>query len=360
MKSIILVLHAFRDLFIRWLPNFHKKEYAFAFLVHPRNILDVYRKYPLAKYLPENILIFVLRRFWPVILAETEGLKDKAGNPVRGWIITLPLTAEQMLEDRILAGKKILDGVKLAEKMGSAIIGLGAFTSSLTDGGNSIMSSAKISVTNGNALTAGVTVSAIEKIIKDLRKKNPRKRINLAIVGATGSIGSAVAQILALKMKSGSLVLIGRTPENIEKLKNEIKEIGSAAKITIGVELKDIVKCDIVVVSTSAKGAVIQPEHLKKNAIVYDISQPKNTSEKIKNERPDVKFIDGGLVKTPEINYHFNFGIPKETAFACLAETMILAAERIDGHFSLGKVGPEKIKKITALAAKYNFYPYDF
>ncbi len=360
MKAFILILHAFRDLIIRYLPNSKKEESAFAFLVHPRNVSDVYRKYPFAEYLPENLLFFILRRFWPVVLAETEGLKDKAGNSVRGWIITLPLMAEQMLEDRVLAGKKILDGVKLAEKMGSAIIGLGAFTSSLTDGGNDIASSAKIFVTNGNALTAGVTTSAIEKIIKDLRKKNSRKRINLAVVGATGSIGSAVAKILASKMKSGLLVLIGRTPENVEKLKNEINEIDSAAKISVSADIKDISGCDIVIVSTSAKGAIIRSEYLKKNATVYDISQPKNTSEEIKSERPDVKFIDGGLVKTPGIDYHFNFGIPKETAFACLAETMILAAERIDGHFSLGKVGPEKIKKITALAAEYNFSIYEF
>lgn len=360
MKAIKLVIHALRDLIIRHLPDFKKNERAFAFLVHPRNINDVYRKYPFAKYLPENFLLPILRNFWPVVLSEVEGVKNNDGESVRGWIITLPLTAEQMLEDRILAKKKILDGVKLAEKMGAAIAGLGAFTSSLTDGGNDIVPLTKISITNGNALTAGVTVSAIEKIIKDLRKKNSRKKISLAVVGATGSIGSAVAKILALKIKSGSLVLIGRTPENIERLRNEIKEIGSAAKITVSADIKDIAECDIVIVSTSAKGAVIRQEHLKKNAIVYDISQPKNTSEEIKNERQDVKFIDGGLVKTPEINYHFNFGIPKKTAFACLAETMILAAERIDGHFSLGKVGPEKIKKITALAAEYNFYPYDF
>ncbi|MEK7657781.1 MAG: hypothetical protein AAB366_01150 [Patescibacteria group bacterium] len=56
MKSLILVFHAFRDLLIRHLPNLREKENSFAFLVHPRDTKDVYRKYPFAEYLPENML----------------------------------------------------------------------------------------------------------------------------------------------------------------------------------------------------------------------------------------------------------------------------------------------------------------
>lgn len=361
MKSVILIIHAFRDL-ISLFAESREKRARFAFLVHPRNIADVYRKYPFAKYLPENFLLPILRNFWPVVLSEVEGVKSKDGNPVRGWIITLPLTAEQMLEDRVLARKKILDGVRLAEKMGAAIAGLGAFTSSITNGGSDIANLSKIFITNGNALTAGVAVSAVEKIMHDLRKKNPRKRINLAVVGATGSIGGAVSKILASKGDFNSLILVGRTPENLEKLNEEIKEIihsRNIAKIKITADIKSVARADIVIVSTSAKGAIIKPEHLKKNAIVYDITQPRNTSTEIKEERKDVKFIEGGIISTPGVNYHFNFGIPKEAAFACLAETMILAAEGANKHYSLGKVEPEKVREIVQLAQNYNFHPYE-
>lgn len=362
MKTLKLVFHAFRDLAVRYLPN-RKNDFAFAFLVHPRDIADVYRKYPFVKYLPEALLLSALKYFWPVVLSEVEGVKDKNGRSVRGVIITLPLTAQQMLDDRNLAKKKILDAIKLAEKFGVFITGLGAFTSSITDGGKEICQFSKTFITNGNSLTAATAVSAVEKIVKSVKKKNQRKKIVLAVVGATGSIGGAVSKMLASKGDFSLMILAGRTPENLKKLNEEIKEIipaKNAAKIKITADIKAITKADIVVVATSAKEAIIKPEYLKKNAIVYDITQPRNTSLEIKEERKDVKFIEGGLIFTPGVNYHFNFGIPKETAFACLAETMILAAERIDDHFSLGKVGPEKIKKITDLATEYNFYPYDF
>ncbi len=68
MKTLIVILHAFRDLIVRWLPNLRKGEYCFAFLVHPRDINDVYRKYPFAKFLPEKLLLLGLKHFWPVVL----------------------------------------------------------------------------------------------------------------------------------------------------------------------------------------------------------------------------------------------------------------------------------------------------
>ena len=44
---------------------------------------------------------------------------------VKGFILTVPLTAKQMLEDREFAVKRIIDTIKLAEKL-AKIVGLGA------------------------------------------------------------------------------------------------------------------------------------------------------------------------------------------------------------------------------------------
>lgn len=346
-----LILYALRDLIMRFLPRIRKKG-GFAFIVHPRNIPDVYRKYPFLKILPIPMLELFLCHFWPVILSKVEGLKDKNDKEVPGWIITIPLTAEQMLKNRELAKKKILQAVKLAEKMGAKMTGLGAFTSSITNGGEDLINKAKTYITNGNSLIAGVTVSAIEKFLKESSYKS---NTNIAIVGATGSIGSAVSKILASRNDFNPLILVGRTSEHLEELKDSIKEFNNSVKIITTTNLKDIINADIVIVVTNAKDAILYPEHLKQNAFVYDITQPKNTSEEVINQRKDVKFVDGGLVSTPGINYHFNFGIPLETAFACLVETMILAAENINKHYSLGKVEVEKVEEISNLAKKYNF-----
>lgn len=351
MKAVVLTLHAFRDLVIRYLPRMRKRG-GFAFIVHPRNIPDVYRKYPFLKILPIPALELFLRHFWPVVLSEVEGMRTLDGKPVRGWIITIPLTANQILDDSELAKRKIFQAIGLAEKKGARITGLGAFISSVTRGGKDIVDKAKTFITNGNSLVAGVIVSTIEKFLKESSYKS---NTNIAIIGATGSVGSAVSKILASRNDFNSLILVGKTPEHIDELKNSIKEFNNSVKIITTTNLKDIINADIVIVATNAKDAIIHPEHLKQNAFVYDITQPKNTSEKVIKQRKDAKFIDGGLVSTLGINYHFNFGIPLETAFACLAETMILAAENINKHYSLGKVEVEKVEEILELAKKYNF-----
>ena len=115
------------------------------------------------------------------------------------------------------------------------------------------------------------------------------------------------------------------------------------------------VNTDIIIVATASPNALINRNHLKNNAIVYDISQPQNVERNILKYRPDIKIIDGGIVSTPGINYHFNFGLKRETAFACLAETMLLAAEKIPNNFSLGNVELEKVEIIKKIANKYNF-----
>ncbi len=352
MKPIVLILAAFRDLIIRHLPRMRKKG-GFAFIVHPRNIPDVYRKYPFLKILPVPILEWFLRHYWPVVLSQVEGLKDENGKIVRGWIITISLTAEQMLKNKNFAKKKILQAVKLAEKMGVIIAGLGAFTSSITNGGKDLINKTKIFITNGNSLTAGISVNEVEQIIKSCQSK-----ITIAVIGATGSIGGVVSKVLASENNFDSLILIGRTPSHLEELKNEIIKINSPKKIKITTDINSMKIADVIIVATNARDAIIQPKHLKRNAIIYDITQPRNTSKEVENQRKDVKLIDGGLVRTPGINYHFNFGLPLETAFGCLTETMILAAENINKHYSLGKVEIKKVKEITKLAEKYNFKPY--
>lgn len=54
-------------------------------------------------------------------------------------MIGVPLTPKQMTENRNLAKKRILQAVKLAEKKGVTIIGLGGLIASVTEGGTYIL-----------------------------------------------------------------------------------------------------------------------------------------------------------------------------------------------------------------------------
>ncbi|HOF87975.1 MAG TPA: shikimate dehydrogenase, partial [Armatimonadota bacterium] len=116
-------------------------------------------------------------------------------------------------------------------------------------------------------------------------------------------------------------------------------------------------RADIIITVTSAVEAVIEPRHLKPGAVVCDVSRPRDVSVRVARERDDVLVIEGGVVSVPgDVEFHFNFGFPPRTSYACMAETMILALEGRYESFSLGKeLDLARVKDIGALAAKHGF-----
>ena len=84
----------------------------------------------------------------------------------------------------------------------------------------------------------------------------------------------------------------------------------------------------MVVTVTSAVDTVIEPSYLKTGAVVCDVARPRDVSRQVARVRPDVLVIEGGVVEVPgDVEFHYNFGFPPKTAYACMAETMILALE---------------------------------
>jgi predicted amino acid dehydrogenase len=57
-----------------------------------------------------------------------------------------------------------------------------------------------------------------------------------------------------------------------------------------------------------------------------------------------------------EVDFHFNFGFPPKTAYACMAETMILALEERYESYTLGRdLTVEQAKEMAALGQKHGF-----
>jgi predicted amino acid dehydrogenase len=119
--------------------------------------------------------------------------------------------------------------------------------------------------------------------------------------------------------------------------------------------LKD---ADIVVTVTSAIDVVVQPEYLKIGAVVCDVARPRDVSIRVVKERNDVLVVEGGVVAVPgpNMDFHFNFGFPPKTAYACMSETMMLALEGRYESFSLGKsVTVDQVRQTNAMAEKHGF-----
>lgn len=325
----------------------------FAFLIHSRDWTDVAHKFKIAKYLPKSWVEWWCLHWPPIVVSKITGLIDKERKEAKGWLIGIPMTAKQMMENRELAKKRIVQAIKKAEKLGAKIVGLGAFTSSLTHGGLDLIDKTNVKITTGNALTVGVALSHIQEIIKN----HPHIQ-KIGVVGATGSIGQAITKILAKNFSEKEFFLFARTKENLDNLLKEVLSISPGAHLKeFSNNLEGLKEVDLIIVATSSPEAFIKSEYLKNSTIIYDITQPRNISLVEAQKKPDVKIYDGGLIIIPQLINELSLGLPSKTLFACLAETILLALENDEINYSLGKVEVGKIEKIMNLAVKYKFKP---
>lgn len=323
----------------------------FAFVIHPLSARDLSKKFPPAKYLPEAVNEAILAQMKPRIMSRITGIRSPAGAETEGWFIGLPLTPRQMIKTMPLQKvyRRIADCASLARDLGAELIGLGAFTSVVGDGGVTVRAMSPIGVTTGNSYTIATAIEGTLKACSLLDIDMPNA--TLAVVGATGSIGRTCAVVLSRGF--GRTILVGRDLERTEEIAREIPN--AIATTDFGL----IREADAVVTVTSSDTEVILPEHLKPGAIVCDVARPRDVSLRVSSERPDVLVIEGGVVKVPgDVQFNFNFGFPSQTAYACMSETMMLALEgRPELYdFTLGKhVTVEQVDTIACLAKKHGF-----
>jgi fatty aldehyde-generating acyl-ACP reductase len=328
----------------------------FAFIIHPIDPKrDVSRKYPiLGRLLTERQIDFFSTFFPPVYISEIEGITSQAtGKQVKGWFIACPYTPRRMLElpERTVY-RKIIETGHLAEKLGAQILGLGAFTSVIGDAGVTIAKALEIPVTTGDSYTVAMAVQAIREAarIMDI----PLRQATAAVVGATGSIGSVCADLLADDV--AELILIGRREDALLALRDRLQAPGRAVLRT-STHVDDIVQAQLILTVTSAVHDIIRPEQLQPGSVVCDVARPRDISAMVAAARNDILVIDGGMVDVPgPVDFHFNFGFPPGKAYACMAETITLALEGRFEDYTLGKeITRQRVEEIAALSARHGF-----
>ena len=349
MKGII------KSLLFFWFPknkflNFESCE--FVFLANSRTILDVKKNIPQTKFIPDFLLEKILFYLPPIIFTKVRGLHDKNKQKILGYIVICPMTGKSMLKNKKKARKKVIQGVKLSKKLNAKTIGLGAFTSSVTNGGLDLVSLfPDITITNGNTYTAAIALEDINFLLQKYNLKN--ENLKIAIIGATGSIGSVLSEKLVNKYFQ-EIFLIGKNKNNIQKLEDHVKtkiNKDNNTKIQFTNNLQDVIKCDLIIMATASSGVVLDKNNIKKKAIIYNISQPSNIHQKIKN---NFIYYEGGLVCTPNIKHRLSTGLNKETNFACFTETMLLASEQTKQNF-LGHVKADNLDFVIELSRKQKF-----
>ncbi|OQY37343.1 MAG: shikimate dehydrogenase [Anaerolineaceae bacterium 4572_5.2] len=329
---------------------------SFAFIIHPINPKqDVKRKFPfLGKILNEPLINFFSLFFPPIYLSEIQNItSESTGKTIKGWFIACPLTAKRMVElPEWIVYHKIVQTGRMAQRLGADILGLGAFTSVVGDGGITVANRLDIPVTTGNSYTIATAIQALRKAAKlmniDIGKATA------AVVGATGSIGQVCAELLAEEVSQ--LILIGRNESNLQDLYSKMND-GASAQLSISTDLNTLQKADLIITVTSALHAIVHPEHIRAGSVICDVSRPRDVSKAIASSRDDVLVIDGGVIDVPgPVEFNFDFGFPAGEAYACMAETFALTLEERFESYSLGKqIDIHKVKEIAAIAEKHGF-----
>lgn len=328
----------------------------FAFLVHSRNTEDIFRKYPSLKIFPKSFVNWGLKFWPPIIVSKITGLKSVRGNELKGYIIGIPMTARQMMEDRDHALKQIKKAAKLAEKMGVGIIGFGALTSSFSKGGLDIVDEVeKLGITTGRAYTTKTVSDYVKKCIEEFGYK--KDEVIVAIVGAGGSVGSSCAQILVeYGVKNFLFIDLQKRAQHLKDKMEHLSTIHSDLVIEISHSISDIKGANIILTASNAPEVLVRSDDVTPGTIIVNDAQPSDVSPDIMRDRDDVLVIEGGVINTPGIKCNFNFGLAsREDTFCCLGEVLILAYHEHFKHFALGELDLSLIKEIDEMSKDLNF-----
>ncbi|MFO7536972.1 MAG: shikimate dehydrogenase [Chloroflexota bacterium] len=327
----------------------------FGFIIHPIDTKrDVSRKYPTLGRLPAWLIDFLSLFFPPVFISEITGVTSAYnGRSLHGWFVACPLSPKMMMRlPPHLVYRKIIQTGRHAEKLGARILGLGAFTSVVGDGGITVANQLNIPVTTGDSYTVATAVQAIRHAAATMNISLPQATV--AIVGATGAIGAVCAQMLAPDCHH--LLLIGRRPARLQEVAHQARTAG-CRQVTTSHTIDQLSQAHLIITVTSAVDTIIGPQHLRPGAVVCDVARPRDVSRQVVQERPDVLVIEGGMVAVPgSVNFNFNFGFPPGMAYACMAETMALALEQKYESYTLGKdLRLSQVLTIDKIAEKHGF-----
>jgi acetylornithine/succinyldiaminopimelate/putrescine aminotransferase/predicted amino acid dehydrogenase len=378
----------------------------FCFLIHYTQEADLLRSDPsFAKFTPAERSTWMewVKRVGPGFAWPVSGGTSAAGATAEGMIMSVPLLPVDMIgKGRKEARTMIQASAGMAADFGASRLGLGAFTSIVTNGGIAVAGRG-VPVTSGNTLTTVSGVTALERAA--WRVGIDPAKAHVVVVGATGAIGRLASLMLA--RRANRLTLVGNADnrqahqfldkvadEVVHTLSNEqatpragglsmcVRDMlspqgtaitkgvakdfaractadGQSVPITVTTDLKSaLATADLVLVATSAEVTFLDPTQLRPGTVICDVARPPNVAHADLSKK-GVLVFDGGLVKPP---FPVNLGpfqnLPEELCWGCLGETMLLALEGETDDYSLGRdLSLAGSDRISEMARRHGFEP---
>lgn len=379
----------------------------FAFVLHPLALGSYADFDPTLATLTPDELAAATRRIHglasPAVVSEVR-IRSASGAHAHGELLMVGHTAAALMEmphDEAVAA--VREAVEMARDRGARIVGLGAFTSIVTQGGLAVRDLG-VAVTSGNSYTV---VAAHDVLMRALAsRRSAGHGCTVAVLGAGGAIGRAASILLA--EDADRLILVGNPQRSHAHVRARLLDVAAAAcrhvlarasrmapppgslaarilaaprvpavdaplaafvplvehglepagAIVLTADGVDAVRrADVVLTATSATGTLLRASDPAPGAVICEISRPTNFArDEVRAQRPDVRIIDGGIIEVPGRPELGSFGLPSGHAYACMAETMMLALAKRYEHAGLGgELSLTEIDALRSLAAEHGF-----
>ncbi len=347
-------------------PNGFKRVNRFAFVIHPlsqeyfKNVKPIELLSRVSPPVFMNSLEKLLAYAPPMVYSRVTGIKSPTGVETEGWLITVGGTPREIMSrSPEFTYRRMLDAAKIARKLGAQIMGLGAFTKVVGDAGATVARRSRLPITTGNSYSASAALWAAHDALLRLQllprpKGKERAQFKAMVVGATGSIGAACARLLVKAAEEVYLV----SPETAKllALKESILKETPDAKVHLSARAdRHLADIDMIVTATSGAGRkVLDIMKVKPGCVITDVARPLDLPPEEVAKRPDVLVIESGEIQLPGDVHMKKIGLPPGVAYACLAETIVLALEGRFERFTVGRaIEWEKVREIYQLGLKH-------
>lgn len=346
-------------------PNGPRRKSRFAFVIHPLSQQYFRNVEPLAtitKVAPGPVMDVLEKAMAytpPFTYSHVTGIRSPTGAEAEGWLITVGGTPKELMaHSPEFTYSRLLAAAETARKLGAQVMGLGAFTKVVGDAGVTVAKRAPLPITTGNSYSASGALWAAQDALQRLGlvevDEGGRMKGKAMVVGATGAIGSVCARLLALA--SDELWLVSPEAAKLLALKHDIERENPRATVHVAAtpngHLRDM---DLIVTATSGAGKrVLDIMTVKPGAVITDVARPLDLSADDVAKRPDVLVVESGEIELPGNVKMRSIGLPEGVAYACLAETVVLALEGRYETFTVGRnIEWSKVKEIYQLGLKH-------
>ncbi len=347
-------------------PGGFRRVNRFAFVIHPlsQEYFKVLKPIEMLSQVSPPLLMDSLEKVMayapPFVYSRVDGIRSPTGVEAEGWLISVGGTPREIMSHPPeFTYRRLLAAAEMAQKLGAQIMGLGAFTKVVGDAGVTVARQAPLPITTGNSYSAsGALWAAHDAMLRLGLLPKPRGKAKVGfkamVVGATGAIGAACAQMLVRAARE--VYLVAPDTGKLLALKEAILQNTPDAVVHLAVHPDPLLPdMDMIVTATSGAGKkVLDIMKVKPGCVITDVARPLDLPPDEVAKRPDVLVIESGEIRLPGEPRMKNIGLPKGVVYACLAETIVLALAGRFENYTVGRnIEWKKVHEIYQLGLQH-------